>query len=402
MSEMKNIIEVKYLGKDSERNDQVLESKPPYNYYEMIVNVDGEDYTIVLETASSIKKKNGIHDMDNPYKKLKIDAILGPEEREDFESDSEGLVEDDGIGKIGEDVSINLDDIILDFDFPEDDYYADVYKKVISDLYQRKRNSLINARQKSFDEQEGLPTLEDDILPQLPELSQQERARKLHERMMQCVLTGRYGLDEYKDFMRKLAETVRDGKVLISDAVIKEMKHNSNHNNTSSKHIHVFPQNSRTNIANSTLEELGDVRNSSRKTNFRVMEIEPVKSEFKSYIDGKFQEDSASTLGRLIKDGENYIENSLNTGYGDIQTRRGFYVGEDEQGDIIFVEQPDWLIEMEVDKEEKEAKESNKGSELASRESRLQAAEKEAEKITEAEKLVELREGKSSEQNKDE
>ena len=47
MQDSRGTVEVKYLGKDIERNDRLLESKPPYNYYEMIVNLDGKDYTAV-------------------------------------------------------------------------------------------------------------------------------------------------------------------------------------------------------------------------------------------------------------------------------------------------------------------------------------------------------------------
>lgn len=416
MSEMMNPLKMKYLGKDSERKDNRLDSRPPYNYYEMDVTIDGKSYIIVFETTTGVKMEYGIPDWKNPYNKIKFTAIFGPEERGKFESIAEEmqLEEDESIGKIGENVEINLDELVLDFkyglydpnskrNYHPDDFppYFEIYEQVMERLYQKKKNSLMQVRQKSLEGIEGLPTLEKDILPQLPELSQQERARKMYDRMMQSVLTGRYGLKEYGDFMRKLVETVKDGKVLISDEVITAMRNDSKFRTSESRHIRLFPQNSRNAIANSTVEKLGDIMKSSRETRFMVRGIEPVKPEFKDYIDEVYQKDSASTLGKLTD--KDSIQNRINydpkTGKRERLTRGEFYVGEDEQGNIIFIEEPDWLVEQEILIAEEQR---GRKSELASRESRLQAAEKEAEKITEAERLVEQREDRSSEQDKDE
>ena len=407
MQDSRGTVEVKYLGKDIERNDRLLESKPPYNYYEMIVNLDGKDYTAVLETSGYIKMEYGIPDRNHLYRCLRLAAIYGPEERKDFEEANKSfeLAEDESIGKKGENIDLDLSNMILDFAYGDsifkDTPYADIQKSIMEDLYQRKRRNLISSRKKSFDERKGKLTLEDYILPQLPELSQQERARKMHDRMMQSVLTGRYGIKEYTDFMRKLVETVKDGKVLISDEVITAMRNDSKFRTSESRHIRLFPQNSRNAIANSTVEKLGDIMKSSRETRFMVRGIEPVKPEFKDYIDEVYQKDSASTLGKLTD--KDSIQNRINydpkTGKRERLTRGEFYVGEDEQGNIIFIEEPDWLVEQEILIAEEQR---GRKSELASRESRLQAAEKEAEKITEAERLVEQREDKSSEQDKDE
>ena len=416
MQDSRGTVEVKYLGKDIERNDRLLESKPPYNYYEMIVNLDGKDYTAVLETSGYIKMEYGIPDRNHLYRCLRLAAIYGPEERKDFEEANKSfeLAEDESIGKKGENIDLDLSNMILDFAYGDsifkDTPYADIQKSIMEDLYQRKRRNLISSRKKSFDERKGKLTLEDYILPQLPELSQQERARKMHDRMMQSVLTGRYGIKEYTDFMRKLVDAIKEGKILISDDVIKAMRDNFYYQDENSKHIHLFPLNSRKNISNTTTEELGDVKNKSTGTEFRLMDIEPVKSEFRDYIDELYQGDSATTLGRIAEDDRvtviNLITYDPRTGERTRRDTRGqIYVGEDASGDIIFVEQTDRLIESIIRQQDSikgKTQEGEELSELASKEKRLQVAEKEAEKITELERLVEQREGKSLEQYKSE
>lgn len=401
MEKTNSVIEVKYLGKDSERKDGRLYSKPPYNFYEMIIHLNGEEYIAVLETAKSIKMQHGLPDWDHPYKKLRVHEILGPEDIDYYEEFKEiiGQAEDEEIGIIGGKVNINLDDVILDFDFYDESPYNDIQKTVMEDFYQRKRRSLIASRRKSLDERVKLHVL-DDILAQLPELSQQERVRKMHERMVQCVVTGRYGLKEYYNFLRNLVEVVRDGKIFISDAVLEALRNNFNANYGKSKHVRTFPLNSRKNIANSTIDELGEVNKSSSKTKFSTMEIEPIEPEVKTCIDEIYQEDSATTLGRITYGDRLYIQNMLNynrTGIRDTFKRGEFYVAEDEQGDIIFTEQPDFVIEEKI-----EAKRQKAGteSELEARERRLQEAEREARQISDAENLIEQMEDKTEEQSK--
>ena len=415
MGDSRGLLEIKYLGKDTDRDDKILASKPPYNYYEMIVNIDGKDYTVVLETSRYIKQRGryGIPDWEHPYKKLKVNAIFGPEERTDFEEANKSLEleEDESIGKIGENITLNLGDVILDFDYWDgsDLPNRDVQKSVMEDLYQRKRRNLIATRQKSFEEQIGDVTLEDYILPQLPELSQQERARKMHDRMMQSVLTGRYGLKDYGDFMRKLVEAIKDDKILVSDAVIGALRNNHYYQEVNSKHVHLFPVNSRRNIANTTIEDLGDVRKSSSDTTFRLMRIEPVNPEFRDYIDELYQGYSATTLGRVAQDDResliNMVTYDTRTGKHFRRDTRGeFYVGEDTKGDTIFVEQTDRLIEYMIKRKNNingTPQEEKDSTELVSKEEKLQETEKEAEAISEAERLIEQRENESGKESKE-
>ena len=410
MEDLGGILKVKYLGKDTSRDGRFSTSKPPFNYYEMTVNIDGKEYTVVLETSRYIKVQYGIPNWEHPYKKLEVNAIYGPEERSDFEEDNESLklVEDESVGKKGENVTLSLGDVILDLNYWDglDWPYKDIKKNVIEDLYQRKRRNLIATRQKSFEEQKGAVTLEDYILPQLPELSQQEKARKMHDRMMQSVLTGRYGLKHYASFMRNLIEAVKDNKVLISDAVIEGLRNNFYYQEANSEHVHLFPLNSRENIANTTIEDLGDVKKSSSDTNFRLMEIEPVNPEFRDYIDELYQGDSANTLGRIAEGDKVLLRNLVTynprTGERSRRDTRGeFYVGEDAKGNTIFVEQTDKLIEYMIRQTDnikgKNQKEGEESTELASKEARLQKAEKDAEAISEAESLIEQGKNKSEE-----
>lgn len=415
MEDSSGLLEVKYLGKDTVRDDKVLKSKPPYNYYEMIVNIDGKEYTVVLETSRYIKMEYGIPNWKHPYTKLKVNAIFGPEARSDFEEANERLelAEDETVGQKGKNVTLSLGDVILDFDYWDDldlpEPERDIQKSVMEDLYQRKRRNLIATRQKSFEKQKGAVTLEDYILPQLPELSQQERARKMHDRMMQSVLTGRYGLIDYTYFMRKLVEAVKDDKVLISDAVIEALSKNHYYQEANSKHVHLFPVNSRKNIANTTIEDLGDVRKSSSDTKFRLMGKEPVNPEFKDYIDELYQGDSATTLGRIAQDDRESLINMVTydprTGKHFRRDTRGeFYIGEDTNGDTIFVEQTDGIIKYMISQKDNingTSQEEKDSTELASKEERLQKAEKEAEAISEAESLIEQGKDKSGEKSKE-
>lgn len=383
---MKNIMKMRFLGEDKECELITLESRPPYNYYEMSIEVNGEWYIIVFETSvkTKIKQPDGLK---KQYTKLGIAAIYTLEEREEFEKNNKGLVSNQEVGEIGKEVEIDLDNMILDFDY-SDDFFPDIQQKVMNDLYQMKRNGILNARKKSFEEAKSeLPTLERDILPQLMELGQQERAKKLYERMLQCVLTGRYSLTEYKEFMSKLADVVKSGKVFISDASIDEIKYNVDHNTENSKHIHVLSPNSRANISNSTLDELADVKNSSKNTRFKAMQIRPVEIDFSNYITDMFQKDSATLLGRLTDFEESYIESLINCSYNDVVTRRGFYIGEDNKGDIIILEQPDWVIEMQIANMKENS--SDKETKLASRERQLQKLESEGKYLSSYEVEIE-------------
>ena len=94
MEKTNSVIEVTYLGKDSERKDGRLYSKPPYNFYEMIIHLNGEEYIAVLETAKSIKMQHGLPDWDHPYKKLRVHEILGPEDIDYYEEFKEIIGQD--------------------------------------------------------------------------------------------------------------------------------------------------------------------------------------------------------------------------------------------------------------------------------------------------------------------
>ena len=71
---------MRFLGEDKECELITLESRPPYNYYEMSIEVNGEWYIIVFETSvkTKIKQPDGLK---KQYTKLGIAAIYTLEER---------------------------------------------------------------------------------------------------------------------------------------------------------------------------------------------------------------------------------------------------------------------------------------------------------------------------------
>ena len=204
-------------------------------------------------------------------------------------------------------------------------------------------------------------------------------------------------------------EIIKDDKILVSDAVIGALRNNHYYQEVNSKHVHLFPVNSRRNIANTTIEDLGDVRKSSSDTTFRLMRIEPVNPEFRDYIDELYQGDSATTLGRVAQEDRESLINMVTcdtrTGKHFRRDTRGeFYVGEDTKGDTIFVEQTDRLIEYMIKRKNNingTPQEEKDSTELVSKEEKLQETEKEAEAISEAERLIEQRENESGKESKE-
>ena len=81
------------------------------------LTIDGKDYTAVLETSGYIKMEYGIPDRNHLYRCLRLAAIYGPEERKDFEEANKSfeLAEDESIGKKGENIDLDLSNMILDF-----------------------------------------------------------------------------------------------------------------------------------------------------------------------------------------------------------------------------------------------------------------------------------------------
>lgn len=345
-----NCIQVKYLGRYSERNSEAMVGKDnysivkyPYDYYEMSLNIDGQDVIAILVSKKEyFEIKDGpfrTPDWDNPHKVLELYYILDEEKKEVYKEFKKSLETDTEIGKSEEFVNFNIAEATINLNVPYNHQKnidkSNISKKVIEKLYEMKKGTLVNARKKGFNErreilEEQQPQYKlSNILSQLDE-EKQQKAQRLYDKMMQCVLTGKYTFDNYKEFIRNLDRVCSGQAAFMPNCVCDAIDNYKDYSST------FFPY-SRHRIANS-IKEMYDIRYSgTRNCRFRTVEITPLTDEQK--VNTSFN--SAVPLGRIEQSGKGmdvynkmhrlYRDNSDLEYYGDI------LIFEDTDGDFIFM-----------------------------------------------------------------
>ena len=223
----RNPIEEGYTLRQRDRDNYHRTVEEPVDLYEMDLNIDGKEVIAVLMVNEEISvKRDRNWGKRNPM--IGLCTFTYPTENEEWYKEFKSSLEKGSeVGKAGEELTLDMRKSTINMYIPPlVEEYRKMYKKIISRLYEIKKNTLMNARKKSFDEKlKGIePEIKlDNIIANLSE-EEAKKAKELHDKMVECVLVEKYSWSDYLLFMENLSEIVRKEKVYIANSTINALR----------------------------------------------------------------------------------------------------------------------------------------------------------------------------------
>ena len=232
-----DVIPVRYIGREpmvegdrpmqKDRDNYHRTAIGPGDFYEMDFNIDGKEVTAVLIVNEEISVK-----VDRNWGKrnpmIGLYTFTSPTENEEwYEEFKSSLEKESEVGKAGEELTLDMRKSTINMYIPPlVEEYRKMYKKILDRLYEIKKNTLMNARKKSFDEKlKGIgPEIKlDNIIANLSE-EEAKKAKELHDKMVECVLVAKYSWSDYLLFMENLPEIVRKERTYIANSTINALR----------------------------------------------------------------------------------------------------------------------------------------------------------------------------------
>lgn len=239
-----------YLGRDT---DESRSSKhPDGRYYKIPMTIDGKDimaYVVVQyearydgsnENAPTIRTVSW-YDLDDSefgyeFKRRGYDKLCSESnEKLKFEH---AQVEQEKILDI-----LDLQ-VPIPYDYvpdPNQTQFAQNYRVMIarinSELFEMKKKLIISSRKEHFlmrleELEENIPSLRLENVMNYFDDSERKYALSLYDRMIFCIMKGKYSFNDYRVFMRNLPNIVRGQGILVSDNQVEQIMKQNNERTT--------------------------------------------------------------------------------------------------------------------------------------------------------------------------
>ena len=214
---MERFLKVEYIGKNTEN---ILETSQIAKYYRTIMQLDGRDVIVYLDQRYNIMENGrkpilrvrGWLDMDDP----RVNEIYtSSNESQNFERAPEPIQTQIDLSQ----VQVYLpDENYLDATKSEQDRGRNILE---AQLFEMKKRLILSERKAQFYERLDAYEAEhpeiriDSILSELND-EEKERAKDLHDKMMKCVIMGKYSYRCYISFMQNLVSIIRGNNIALS------------------------------------------------------------------------------------------------------------------------------------------------------------------------------------------
>lgn len=236
---MNRYLNATYLGRDT---DETRSSKhPDGRYYKVPMNINEKNiiaYLVVQheprydgnnEKAPTIRCV-GWYDLDDPefgYEfQIRGYDKLCSESDENIKFEHAYVEEEKVLDILDMQVPIPYDYVPNSNQTPFAQNYRRIYARINTELFEMKKRLIMGARNDHFvtrikEAEENNPELKFESITASFNKKEKNLASKLYDRMLLCIIRGKYSFNDYRVFMRNLDNIIRGEGVLISGNQLK-------------------------------------------------------------------------------------------------------------------------------------------------------------------------------------